>query len=200
MTVRRLTGASVLLLVATACSGSSKAGHTATESDAGTPAASAEPVVAHGRCEPSPRTPGQAYCTDTASSIVVRGDGEDATLNVPDAASGEPYVHSFDNTCGDGLWTLNACKSAREFPCVWISYRGKDGGLCGEYQDRAGTLWQLTALTGEPVVRPRTEPPYSDHVVTGELVADFETPEGDTLRLTLELDACGPDYSHCCLC
>jgi hypothetical protein len=61
-------------------------------------------------------------------------------------------------------------------------------------------VWQLTALAGEPVASDSTAPSRGEHVVTGELVADFERPEGDTLRLTLVLDVCGPDLSRCCLC
>lgn len=168
--------------------------------DAGSDAPSVEPVPAYGRCEYSRTLTSQPYCTDIPSSIVVRGDGADTTLGAPDDASGEPYLHAYNDTCGDGLWTLSACVSAGEPPCVWISYRGEDGGLCGEYQDRAGAVWNLTALTGEPIARDPTQPSHGEHRVTGELVADFADPAGAMLRLTLELDACGPDFSHCCLC
>jgi len=198
MKVRRLLRAGALALLPVACSGSSKSPQRGT--DAGV-APAMEPVAAAGRCELAQRTTSASLCSGVLSSIVVRGDGADAALSAPNGGSGETYLHVFDGTCEDDHWTLSACAAADEPPCVWISNRGKDGGLCGEYEDRDGVVWSLTALTGEPVEDVSTQAVRrGEHVVGGELVADFQNSAGTMLSLTLELDACGPDLTRCCLC
>ena len=200
--LRRLIG---LGLLAAAC-GESDSNPPATP-DAGSPDAGSPPATLEsaGRCDPPPRRLEATYCAGVPSEVLSQGDGDDVLLDSPNASLGEEYLFAFDDTCADGRWTIDACAEGGVAPCVWIDSLGKDWELCGEYHDRAGTIWTLTELT-EGLPSSRTErsasgnPPYTDLVVNGELSATFENGSGESLELTLSLQLCGPIRTTCCLC
>lgn len=162
-------------------------------------------LVSAGRCDAPPQRIEPPHCEGVRSEVLSQGDGDAVLLDAPNASLEEVYSFAFDDTCGDGHWTIDACAEGGVAPCVWIDSHGKNGELCGEYQDRSGTVWTLTGLSGGLPAN-RTEqsasgaPPYTDLVVSGELSATFETASGESLALTLSLDLCGPIRTRCCLC
>lgn len=195
--LQRLLG---LALITAGC-GSSKANRPDAP-DAGPAETTADSA---GRCDSPPRLSEAPHCAGVSSQVLLAGDGDDEILDAPNDSLAQMYLFAFDDTCGEGRWTIAACTKGGGAPCVFIDSHGRNGELCGEYQDRSGTTWTLTELTGGlPENRtPRSAsgvPPLTDLVVRGEVSAAFENASGEVLALTLSIDVCGPIRTRCCLC